>query len=317
MFYSCTNETPTGKNAETVSQPQSRIQTPEFNADSAFTFVKAQVDFGPRAMNTKAHDNCAQYLASKLSQFADTLIIQKAQVKGWDSKILNIQNIIASFSPEKTNRILLCAHWDTRPWADQDKERKNEPIDGANDGGSGVGVLIEIARKLAETKPMVGIDIILFDAEDYGQPENSGFPEMQDSWCLGSQYWGRNLHVKDYYATFGILLDMVGAKDAVFTMEGNSMQHAGSHMQKVWDTASRIGYGSYFSYERTAPIIDDHYYINSIAHIPAMDIIQYDNSTPSRFYTHWHKHDDKIEFIDKNTLKAVGQTILEVIFTEE
>lgn len=292
------------------------IKVPAFNADSSFAYVKKQVDFGPRVPNTAAHVNCAAWLADKMREFADTLIVQSFRVKAFDGKILDSKNIIASFHPDLGNRILLCAHWDTRPFADQDSERKNEPIDGANDGASGVAVLMEVGRQLALSNPRLGVDIIFFDVEDYGQPDDSELPPMEDSYCLGSQYWAKNLHVPNYIARYGIMLDMVGGQDVKFTQEGTSMQYAPEIVEKVWKQAAASGYGSSFIFEKTKGIIDDHYYINRMTGIKVIDIISYEYSSPSNFWIHWHTHRDTIDKIDKNSLRIVGQTLLEVLFRE-
>lgn len=212
---------------------------------------------------------------------------------------------------------MLCAHWDTRPFADQDSVNRNKPISGANDGGSGVGVLLEIARMLSTASSPVGVDIIFFDAEDYGQPDDSPLPQKKDTYCLGSQYWAKNPPVPGYKPMYGILLDMVGAKNATFTMEDISMNFAASVMENVWKTAADIGYSDYFLFTRTGQIVDDHYYINTLAGIPTIDIIHHDASTKYNFPREWHTHRDTMDIIDKNTLKAVGQTLLEVIFREQ
>lgn len=142
---------------------------------------------------------------------------------------------------------MLCAHWDTRPYADEDEAKHHRtPIDGANDGASGVGVLLEIARQLQKQAPTIGVDIVFFDAEDYGTPDFYEGTHRSDTWCLGSQYWGRIPHVPDYKARFGILLDMVGGKNASFYYEAYSKNTAHTAMQKIWDAAHRIGYGNYF-----------------------------------------------------------------------
>lgn len=308
---------PAGKNhVPTPDATKPHAAAPPFNADSAFAFVKAQVDFGPRVPNSTSHVNCANWMTDLLKKYADTLIVQSYKVRAFDGKILDSRNIIASFHPELGNRILLASHWDTRPFADQDTARKNEPIDGANDGASGVGVLLEVARQLSLSRPNLGVDIILFDAEDYGQPEESGYPEMEDSYCLGSQYWAKNTHRPDYKARFGILLDMIGGQDAKFTQEGTSWQYASDVVSAVWKTAAETGFGEYFLPERTKGIIDDHYYINRLAGIKCIDIIHYDFNSRSNFWKHWHTHEDTIDKIDKNSLHAVGQTLLEVLFRE-
>ena len=313
---SCTNETTTNSNEKKKTQTTTQINIPSFNEDSAYKFIAKQVSFGPRVPNTKSHEECALYLENTLKRYTSNVIIQKAELMAYDARILKSKNIIASFNADSKNRIALFGHWDTRPFADQDTKDKEKPIDGANDGGSEIGILLEIARALSATKPNVGVDIILFDAEDYGQPEDSEFP-MQDSYCLGSQYWAKHKHDPKYFAKYGILLDMVGAKNAQFTMEGISMEYAGDIVKKVWNTAAQAGYSDYFIFNKTRAITDDHYYVNKIAQIPTIDIIQYDPQTSSNFSASWHTHNDNMNVIDKNTLKAVGQTLLEVIYREK
>lgn len=317
VIVSCNNDSKNSSNssANNVVKPAAPT-APSFNSDSAFVYVKAQTDFGPRIPNSVSQSKCATWLTETMKQFADTVIVQSFQTRGFDGKTLNGKNIISSFNPTKGNRVLLCSHWDSRPWADQDSVDKDKPIDGANDGASGVGVLIEVARQLSIAKPDVGVDIIFFDIEDYGQPEDSKFPEMEDSYCLGSQYWAKNLHTPNYFARYGILLDMVGGSHATYTQEGTSNRYAPAVVDMVWKTASDIGYSDYFVFDKTKPIIDDHYYVNQLAQIKMVDVIHYDFSSPSNFWKHWHTHGDTIDKIDKNSLKACGQTLLQVVFNE-
>jgi glutaminyl-peptide cyclotransferase len=313
LLLSCSNEAPKKEKTDLT-----KIEVPSFNADSAYNFIAEQVAFGPRVPNTSGHIACADYLISKLNSYCDTVIVQEAQLTAFDGNVLNSKNIIASFKPLRAKRIMLCAHWDTRPFADQDTENKNVAIEGANDGGSGVGVLLEIARQFSLKKPDIGVDIILFDSEDYGQPSESDYPRMEHSYCLGSQYWATHLHKSNYFAKFGILLDMVGGKNAVFTQELASTTFAPQVVKKVWNTAAKLGYGNTFLFQKTNLIIDDHLYINNLAQgrVPTIDIIEYNPATESHFYEHWHTHQDKLENIDKNTLKAVGQTVLHVVYNE-
>tara|TARA_B110000977_G_C11084168_1_gene493959 strand:+ start:3730 stop:4704 length:975 start_codon:yes stop_codon:yes gene_type:complete len=313
LLLSCSNEAPKKEKTDLTI-----IEVPSFNADSAYNFIAEQVAFGPRVPNTSGHIACADYLISKLNSYCDTVIVQEAQLTAFDGNVLNSKNIIASFKPLRAKRIMLCAHWDTRPFADQDTENKNVAIEGANDGGSGVGVLLEIARQFSLKKPDIGVDIILFDSEDYGQPSESDYPRMEHSYCLGSQYWATHLHKSNYFAKLGILLDMVGGKNAVFTQELASTTFAPQVVKKVWNTAAKLGYGNTFLFQKTNLIIDDHLYINNLAQgrVPTIDIIEYNPATESHFYEHWHTHQDKLENIDKNTLKAVGQTVLHVVYNE-
>ena len=314
ILIGCTSE-PKVKKAK---NPKKKVEAPIFNQDSAYNFIASQVAFGPRVPNTKGHIACGDYLIERLKSYCDTVIVQEAQLTAFDGNVLNSKNIIASFKPKRAKRIMLCAHWDTRPFADQDTEDTNKAIDGANDGASGVGVLLEIARQFSLKKPNIGVDIILFDAEDYGQPAESDYPRMEHSYCLGSQYWATHLHKSNYFAKYGILLDMVGGKNAVFTQELASLTFAPKVLKKVWNTAAELGYGNTFQFKKTNLIIDDHLYINNLAQgrVPTIDIIEYNEVTESHFYEHWHTHKDKLENIDKNTLKAVGQTVLQVVYNE-
>ena len=243
--------------------------------------------------------------------------MQSARIRAWDGTVLNIRNFIGSFQPENNRRILLCAHWDTRPWADHDPDSQNHysPIDGANDGASGVGVLLEIARLISETQPNVGIDIIFFDAEDYGEHEDKR-SFNRDTWALGSQHWSRTPHRPDYNARFGILLDMVGAYNATFRHEGYSMMYAPQIVRRVWAVAQREGFGNNFLNEEGGHIVDDHYYINTIRGIPTINIIDQRRDTSHGFFQYWHTLNDNMDKIDPAILHAVGSTVINVIFEE-
>ncbi len=303
-------------NQHTTTSTKPVVSAPTFNSDSAFAHTAMQVSFGPRIPNSTAHEKCGDWIISELMRYADTVIVQSFRSRGFDGKTLNGRNIIASFKPTKNGRIMLSSHWDTRPFADQDSVRKDEPIDGANDGASGVGILIEVARQLSLTKPDVGVDIILFDLEDYGQPDDSKLPPVEDSYCLGSQYWANNLHVPNYFARYGILLDMTGAANATFFKEGTSVRYAPEVVDYVWKIAGDAGFSDYFLLDKSNGIIDDHYYINTLAKIKMIDIVHYDANTPSHFWKHWHTHGDTIDKIDRNSLRATGQTLLAVLFSE-
>ena len=318
LFLSCCGQRNATKGVDGVATTINntvKTETPVFNADSAYAYVARQVAFGPRVPNTQAHRDCADYLASELERHGTKIFVQEAVLTAYNGEKLNARNIIGSFDPEKTHRVLLFAHWDSRPYADQDANPANhrKPIDGADDGGSGVGVLLEIARQIGNKRPDIGVDIIFFDAEDYGSPafDNGYYP---DSWCLGSQFWVKNPHVPKYKAEYGILLDMVGAKDATFFKEFSSVRYASRYVEKVWEAARHLGYGKYFINKNGGGVTDDHIPVNEVLHIPSLDIVNYTLENNNGFGVHWHTLNDTMDNISRETLKAVGQTVLEVIF---
>jgi glutaminyl-peptide cyclotransferase len=294
---------------------------PAFQADSAYAFVARQVSFGPRVPNTAAHRACGDYLIRTLKALGAQVTVQEFESTAYDGKRLKLRNIVGAYNPQATNRVLLAAHWDTRPWADKDAANPTTPSDGANDGASGVGVLLEVARTLhsAQANPGVGVDIIFFDGEDYGDAEGTAAPQpnYEQTWCLGSQYWARNLHQPGYRANFGILLDMVGAKGAQFAIEENSRQLAPQVLNTVWKTAHQLGYSNYFTYTSNGAITDDHLFMNK-GGVPSIDILDYDPTSPDgTFGKYHHRHADNMDIIDRNTLKAVGQTLLQVIYNQQ
>lgn len=317
LLVSCGNKTAKTQSVHSIEHKVQEIELPKFNADSAYQYVATQVGFGPRVPNTDAHKACGNYLVSQLERFGAVVYTQEKVFQGfeheWEGK-----NIIGEFFPEKPNRILLCAHWDSRYTADREptEEGQKHPVDGANDGASGVGVLLELARIFQTDTPAVGVDIVFFDVEDQGVPSYKHASGQSDYWCLGSQYWSATPHKDGYNAEFGILLDMVGAPGAVFRREIYSMQFAKNIVDKVWAEAVDAGYSSQFSFEHGGGILDDHYYVNNVAKIPTIDIIHFDNTSQHGFGTYWHTVNDNMDAIDKQTLKAVGQTVSNVVFKE-
>ena len=313
-MISC-SQTPSSSSAKVESQPVKQQNVPAFDADSAWAFVDNQVKFGPRVPNSEAHVACGNYLASELKRFGAQVYEQEATLTAYNGTQLKAKNIIGSYNPENSKRVLLFAHWDSRPYADHDKDPANhkKPIDGADDGASGVGVLLEMARQFSIKSPAIGIDIIFFDAEDYGTPE---FVKeyKENTWCLGAQFWAKNPHVKGYKADFGILLDMVGAKNASFFKEATSMRYAPQIVELVWSTARDLGYGKFFINAEGGAITDDHQYVILGRNIPCIDIIYTDPESDNGFGPHWHTQNDTMDNIDRETLKAVGQTVLQVIY---
>ncbi|MBR1448159.1 MAG: M28 family peptidase [Prevotella sp.] len=291
---------------------------PAFSADSAYSFCQRQCDFGPRTMNSEAHEQCAQWIVSQFQSYGLEVIEQRATLKGFDGTPLLSNNIIAQFRPACTDRLMICAHWDSRPWADNDPDEANhtKPVMAANDGASGVGVMLELARLLsaADTtlRSDLGVDFICFDAEDWGSDN------VADSWALGAQYWAAHPHREGYRPRYGILLDMVGGQGATFYQEGFSLMKARQVVDRVWRAAQVVGYGSMFPQQGGGYITDDHGPVNDVANIPCIDIIAYyPYCEQSNFGPTWHTVDDTMEHIDRNTLKAVGQTLVQVIFSEK
>lgn len=320
FLYSC-GKTKRTADTDPEKQEKQQLRVPEFNADSAYAFTDAQCAFGPRVPNTEAHRKCGAYIAEKFREFGTTVTDQRADLMAYNGTILKARNIIAATNPEATQRILLCAHWDSRPWCDNDPDSNNwkKPVMGANDGASGVAVMLEIARQIQLQPIDIGIDFICFDAEDYGTPQWETENSLEDNshtWCLGSQYWASMPHQDNYRATFGILLDMVGGRGCTFSQESYSQAYAPNIVARVWDTAARIGYGQFFPKRNSGYITDDHVPVNQIARIPCIDIVPYFTDGPSSFGPTWHTVNDTMENIDKNVLKAVGQTVMQVIYEE-
>lgn len=317
MLASCNQGSKT-QSSNKKSADKETVIVPRFNADSAYYFVDKQVSFGPRVPGTEAHTACANWLVNKLKQYSDTVIVQKFKSRTYDKVTRNGKNIIASINPEKRKRVLLMSHWDSRPFADHDPDEANHNvhIDGANDGASGVGVLIEAMRHFSEKQPDVGIDVVFFDLEDWGPPSQMNIYE-DEFWGLGSQYWSAQPHVYGYNASFGILLDMVGTKNPSFRKEYFSKQYARYVVDLVWTTAADLGYGAFFLNEKGPAINDDHVYVNRIAKIPSIDIIHLEpQSSQSSFFEHWHTINDNMENISKESLGMVGQVVLTVVYNE-
>ena len=279
-----------------------------FDGEGAYALTRQQCDFGPRVPGTPAHAKCAEWLESTLKGSCDTVMVQTGTVQTATEGKMGIKNIIGIINPEASQRLLLLAHWDTRPWADNDPDASNhsKPVMGANDGASGVGVLLQLASQLKAESPTIGVDIVLVDAEDMGEDDN------EESWGLGTQYWVQHPHVKGYKPLFGVLLDMVGASDATFTREYYSTQYAGGFVDLVWKCAA----GSHFINAQGGAVTDDHVFVNR-AGIPCVDIIDLRSDSPTGFCPEWHTINDTMGAIDPATLAQVGQTLLNVISSLE
>lgn len=307
FITSCSSDS-NQKNTKKVEKPA--LVVPEFNADTAYQFIQTQVDFGPRTPNSKAHEACKNWLVTQFKNFGCTVQKQEGVQTAHDGANLKFCNIFASMNPDNKKRVLLTAHWDTRPWGDNDSDAQyhTKPIDGANDGGSGVAVILEIARVLQQNNPGIGVDFLLFDIEDYG------ISSVPKSFCYGSQYWSQHPTYQGNFPKYAINLDMVGDKNAYFVYEGYSVQYARHILDKVWASAHELNYQHLFGREQSYPVTDDHLYVNQVG-IPCIDVIHRDK-TSGRFPDSWHTHKDGMEFIHKPTLDAVGSTLLRVLFKE-
>ena len=306
---------------------------PSFSSDSAYAYIERQMAFGPRVPNSNAHMQCAVWLIEQLKAFGAEVELQKGFMPDYKGDNQQIYNIIGHFSPSLEGRdgeglsrprILLGAHYDTRPWCDEEEDYSERfyNVPGANDGASGVGVLLEVARQLglraADSTLSTPVDIIFFDCEDMGTPRVYTGAEREDTWCLGSQLWAtnyaNNIKLSNSEASngyqYGIILDMVGAPDAVFPLEMYSTQYASNYQHQIWRAAEQLGYGSMWVKQQSYPITDDHYYINYISGIPCVDVIHYDIRNATGFPHWWHTRNDNMDNISKSTLQAVGEVVM-------
>ncbi len=291
------------------------VQIPEFCADSAYQYVADQLSFGFRTPQSQGHKRCAEYLARQMRRWCDTVIVQDFSATLWDGTTCRGSNIIASIDPQKEQRVLLAAHWDSRQWADHDPDSNNhkKPIMGANDGASGVGTLMEMARVMSQQRPGMGVDIIFFDLEDQGIPEWAD-KYKDNTWCLGSQYWAKYPHRPFYRANYGVLFDMVGTDHPRFTKEEVSRKYAPGVVNKLWQAAAAMGHASVFVDKNTDAILDDHLYVNQIIKIPMADIVQ--NTEGSSFFPKWHTVGDNLDCINRQSSKIVADVTMKVIYAQ-
>ena len=295
---------------------------PTFCADSAMKHIEAQCAFGPRVTGTEESKNCAEYIASRFREYGATVEMQPCTVTLWDKSKLEAVNIVASINPENKDRIMFCAHWDSRPWADNDPDEANhrKPVVGANDGASGVAVMLELARMLSADSlgVKIGIDFVCFDAEDCGTPQWADTEDDASTWALGAQHWAKTFAQtageRNWHYEYGVLLDMVGGEGAKFYKEGFSKEYAPDILDKVWSAASAAGCGSYFVDATGGYITDDHEPVNKTAGVKCVDIIAYYPDCPqSSFGPTWHTVDDTMDHISVGTLRAVGQTMAQLL----
>ncbi len=301
------------KGAENNTTENGAVLEPaDFMTDSCYAFIQKQVAFGPRVPGNANHAACGNWLIEKFKSYNCSVKEQVGSMPNWEGGNTPVRNIIASVHAGATKRIVLAAHWDSRPYGDKDPDpsKHKQPIDGANDGASGVGVLLELARISKDLPEDIGVDFILFDSEDGGKPEWAPDGENDAySWCLGSQFWAKQKPQRTM--RYAVLLDMVGAEGARFHKEGYSMQSAGNAVNRIWGHAAKLGYGEYFPNEETAGIVDDHLFMIQ-ANVPSLDIVDMRPNfmgTQFEFGGSHHTHSDNMSVISKPTLKAVGHTL--------
>lgn len=316
LFSSCGGSASTTSSGGSSAVVSPLKQVPAFSADSAFNYVARQLEFGPRVPGSQAQADCAEWLISELTRQGAEVKVLRSTVKAYDGTQLPVINIIGSYKPEAKNRVLIMSHWDSRHMADEDPDpaKRNLPVPAANDGASGVGVILELARQAGLKEPNMGIDLFLTDVEDYGAPDNWKGSHDEKWWAMGTQEWCRKPHVADYHANYGILLDMVGAGDATFYREYYSDYYASDVVNMIWRKAASMGYGNLFIDRDGSGITDDHVFVNRLCNIPCVDIIDTRRNTGGSFYPYWHTTDDTLDKISPRTLKAVGEVIMQLIY---
>jgi len=274
---------------------------PVFDGQAAHALIERQVAFGPRAPGTEGHAAQLAWMEAYLRERADSVELQPFTHRSRDGRTLQMANVIARFRPDAADRILLAAHWDTRPTADADRDeaRRAEPILGANDGASGVAVLLQLADVLSRHGPPIGVDIILFDGEDWARGEM----------FLGSKHFAANLP-QGYRPLYGVLVDMVGDRNPVFPTEGYSQQYAPEVVDRVWRLAADVGFGEYFPRANQGYIEDDHVPLNE-AGLRTINIIDFEYGPGNRF---WHTHEDVLANTGPRGLEVVGVVLAHLVY---
>ncbi len=319
VMVSCSCKRSASGNAASLGVPSltaTSHEMPQFSADSAYQFVAGLCDFGPRVPGTDAQKACAKWLKNELLRYGADVKLQEGEMTAYNGTKLPIINIIGSFNPDAKMRVLLMSHWDSRPFADNDPDpaKRKQPVMGANDGASGVGILLELARLCNEKLPQVGIDIFLTDAEDYGAPEDWKGTHDEKWWALGTQMWCKQAAKEGYRAQYGILLDMVGSANATFYREYYSERYANSFVNEIWQAAARLGYGDLFINQGGGGVTDDHVFVNRMLQIPCVDIIDTRTDTDGTFCPEWHTTHDTIDHISRETLGKVGRVLVSLLW---
>ncbi|MCI0706639.1 MAG: M28 family peptidase [Ignavibacteriae bacterium] len=302
----------TKQQEQSEPQPSPRIEealvsVPEFDSQSAFKYLTTQTDFGPRNPGSQGHRACLTFLQTELSKYAEAVTVQNFSGADYKGKQYQLTNVVSSFNLQATDRILLTAHWDTRPWADEDANtaKHNTPVLGANDGASGVAVMLEIARVLKQQPPPIGVDIVLFDGEDIGK---SG---SLDTWCLGSKHFART-KATGFNPRFAINIDMIGDKMLAIPREEYSEQNVPDVVNMIFSIAGKLNLHQ-FADKRGSAVYDDHIPLNDVG-IRAVDLIDF--NYPDETNRYWHTTEDTPDKCSAESLGAVGKVLLYVIYSK-
>lgn len=282
---------------------------PDFDEDHAFEYLVAQCDFGPRNPGSEGYYACLDFIINELDQSADDIILQDFRYQEQRyRKRYDLQNIIARFNPDASFQTIISAHWDTRPWADQEDNRRdrNQPIIGANDGASGVAVLLELAKIMGETPPPIGVNLVFFDGEDLGVPGEN------ETYCQGSRYFAKNLPIPR--PDEAINLDMVGDKQLHIPVEKYSLEYNPNLVRYLWGRADDMGLDA-FDITPQYAIYDDHVRLHEIAGIPAIDLIDF--KYPNPYANFWHTMNDVPENCSAESLEQVGKLMVDYIYNRE
>ncbi|HTC23597.1 MAG TPA: M28 family peptidase [Gemmatimonadales bacterium] len=275
----------------------------KFDGPAAFEYLKTQVAFGPRIPRTPAHERMAQWLDSLLRQRADTLIVQSWTHVTAKGDSLPLRNFVARFNPRAQTRILFLAHWDTRPRSDgPNAKNPKAPVPGANDGASGVAVLLGVADVLKRQPPAVGVDLLFDDGEDYGD-----FNEQPNDVLIGARYFAAHLPPGPL-PKYAVLFDLVADRDLQIYQEGNSLTGAPEIVNLVWSVAKKVGHQDVFLDSPKHTLTDDHVELQKVG-IKAIDVVDFD-------YPSWHTPDDTIDKVSAASLQVVGDVALALVRQE-
>ena len=268
----------------------------KFDGESAVRYAKAQLDFGTRVPGTPGAQRAGDWIVARMRERADTVIVQSWEQTLSDGRKLPLRNVLARFRPELPDRVLYLTHWDTRPLSDgaEDQAQRRLPMPGANDGASGVGLLVALGDALKKTPPAVGVDLLFVDGEDYGD-----FGSNKDV-LMGSRYFASHLPTPTYRPIFGVLFDMIGDKDLQIKHEQNSVSQAPEVVRRVWQQAAELGHDDVFVEQSTGyPITDDHIPLLQ-AGLRVIDVIDLD-------YPYHHRPSDTLDKISARSLSIVGE----------